>query len=99
VFLLDGRLELDNNRAERSIKPFIIGRKNWLFANTPAGATASAQIYSIIETAKENGLHPYAYLAYLFERLPDATTGQLDELLPWSTTLPLSCHVPAKRAR
>jgi len=98
VFLQDGRLECDNNRAERSIKPFVIGRKNWLFANTPAGATASAQIYSVIETAKENGLHPYVYLTYLFERLPDATTDQLDDLLPWSTTLPATCHVPAKPA-
>jgi transposase len=53
-FLKDGRLELDNNRSERSIKPFIIGRKNWLFSNTPRGAEASAIIYSIIETAKEN---------------------------------------------
>jgi len=98
VFLQDGRLELDNNRAERSIKPFVIGRKNWLFANTPAGATASAQIYSVIETAKENGLHPYAYLTHLFERLPDATSSQLDALLPWSATLPITCHVPAKPA-
>ena len=52
-------LELDNNRSERSIKPFVIGRKNWMFSNTPRGATASATIYSIIETAKENGLNPF----------------------------------------
>jgi len=56
AFLQDGRLELNNNRSERSIKPFVIGRKNWLFANTPRGAKASATIYSVIETAKENGL-------------------------------------------
>ena len=55
-YLEDGRLELSNNRAERSIKPFVMGRKNWLFANTPGGAQASAVIYSLIETAKENGL-------------------------------------------
>jgi hypothetical protein len=60
-FLEDGRIEIDNNRAERSIKPFVIGRKNWLFCNTPKGAKANAIIYSIIETAKENGLNPYAY--------------------------------------
>ena len=70
-FLEDGRIEIDNNRAERSIKPFVIGRKNWLFCNTPKGAHASAMIYSIIESAKENRLNPYAYLNYLFERLPN----------------------------
>jgi Transposase and inactivated derivatives len=70
-YLLDGRLEISNNRAERSIKPFVIGRKNWLFANTPRGAKASAVIYSIIETAKENGLNPYDYLSYIFERAPN----------------------------
>ena len=70
VFMQDGRLELDNNRSERSIKPFVIGRKNWMFANTPRGARASAIIYSIVETAKENGLNPFNYLSYLFEKLP-----------------------------
>jgi hypothetical protein len=60
--LLDGRLEISNNRAERSIKPFVIGRKNFLFANTARGAKASAVMYSLIETAKENGLSPYDYL-------------------------------------
>ena len=61
-YLEDGRLELSNNRAERSIKPFVMGRKNWLFANTTGGAQASAVIYSLMETAKENGLVPYQYL-------------------------------------
>ena len=55
AFLLDGRLEIDNNRAERAIKPFVIRRKNWLFSNTPGGARSSAIIYSLVETAKENG--------------------------------------------
>ncbi|MDL2254516.1 IS66 family transposase, partial [Ruminococcaceae bacterium OttesenSCG-928-I18] len=64
-YLLDGRLEISNNRAENSIRPFVVGRKNWLFANTPRGARASAIIYSIVETAKENGLDPYNYLCYL----------------------------------
>ena len=58
----DGRLEIDNNRAERSIKPFVIGRKNWMFSNTPRGAQASAIVYSVVETAKENGLNPFIYL-------------------------------------
>lgn len=86
-FLDDGRLEIDNNRAERSIKPFVIGRKNWLFANTPKGARTSAIIYSIVETAKENGLNPSSYLEYLFEHLPNidhADEAAIDSLLPWN---------------
>ena len=67
---LDGRLELSNNRAERSIRSFAVGRKNWLFCNTPAGADASAAAYSLIETAKANGLKPFEYLKFLLERLP-----------------------------
>jgi hypothetical protein len=96
-FLLDGRLEIDNNRAERSIKPFVIGRKNWLFTNTPRGARGSAIIYSIIETAKGNNLKPYNYLVYLFEQLPNIDTGDqaaIDRLLPWSDTLPEECRMP-----
>ena len=96
-FLLDGRLEIDNNRAERSIKPFVIGRKNFLFSNTPRGAKGSAIIYSIIETAKENNLKPYNYLVYLFERLPNVDTQDsvtVDSLLPWSDTLPVDCRMP-----
>lgn len=87
VFLEDGRLELDNNRAERSIKPFVIGRKNWLFANTPRGARASAIIYSIAETAKENGLNPFDYLKFALERIRSidpADPSAIDSLLPWS---------------
>jgi len=96
AFLKDGRLELDNNRSERSIKPFVIGRKNWLFSNTPRGAKASATIYSIIETAKENGLNPHSYLQFLFERLPNLDIKDqraMDALLPWSDTLPSECRV------
>jgi len=92
-FLLDGRLEIDNNRSERSIKPFVIGRKGWLFANTPRGARASAVIYSIVETAKENGLVPFQYLCYLFERMPNLGSSSLDELLPWSDSLPDYCKM------
>jgi transposase len=93
AFLLDGRLEIDNNRSERSIKPFVMGRKAWLFANTQRGARASAVIYSIVETAKENGLNPFQYLCYLFERLPNLGGSNLDELLPWSDSLPANCRV------
>jgi transposase len=98
AFLKDGRLEIDNNRSERSIKPFVIGRKNWLFANTPRGATASAAIYSVIETAKENKLHPFEYLKYLFEQLPQLAnlkdSAALQPFMPWSPTLPDSCRLP-----
>ena len=92
-------LELDNNRSERSIKPFVIGRKNWMFSNTPRGATASATIYSIIETAKENGLNPFTYLQYIFEKLPNMNLkdqGAMDELLPWASTLPPECRLNTK---
>jgi transposase len=89
-FLEDGRIELSNNRAERAIKPFVIGRKNFLFCNTPRGANASAVIYSIIEMAKGNGLNPYAYLTHLFERLPNMDTtddAAIEALMPWNINL------------
>ena len=69
-YLEDGRLELSNNRAERSIKPFVMGRKNFLFCNTPGGAQSSAVLYSLIETAKETGLDPYRYLLWVLECAP-----------------------------
>ncbi len=83
-YLEDGRLNIDNNRAERAVKPFVIGRKAWLFANTKTGATASATLYSMVETAKINGLEPYKYLTELFEKLPTANTpADLAKLLPY----------------
>jgi transposase len=69
-YLEDGRLELSNNRAERSIKPFVMGRKNFLFANTPGGAQGSATIFSLIETAKENDLDPFRYLVWILGTAP-----------------------------
>jgi transposase len=69
-YLLDGRIELSNNRAERSIKPFVISRKNFMFANTQLGAKSSAIIFSLIETAKENGLDPYRYLCFILRTAP-----------------------------
>lgn len=99
VFMKDGRLEIDNNRAERSIKPFVMGRKAWLFAQSMKGATASAIIYSIVETAKENQLNPLNYLTYLFEQLPQIDIDDqeaLDQFLPWSKTIPEECRIPAK---
>jgi transposase len=96
-FLLDGRLEIDNNRAERSIKPFVIGRKNFLFCITPRGANASAVTYSVIESAKENGLKPNEYLEYLLERLPNATSQDLAKFLPWSEEIPEYCRTLKKK--
>jgi transposase len=93
---LDGRLELSNNRAERSIKPFVIGRKNWLFSATPKGAHASSVIYSIIETAKANGLKPFEYLKYIFETMPNISPDLYDSLLPWSETLPAHCKLDSR---
>lgn len=95
-FLEDGHLSIDNNKAERAIRPFVVGRKNFLFSNTPKGATASARIYSVIETAKANGLSPYYYLKYLFETLPNIdldAQDTFDQLLPWSKDLPKECYL------
>ena len=86
-YLKDGRLEISNNRAERSIKPFVIDRKNFLFANTPKGATGSAVMFSLIQTAIENGLDPYQYLTWLLKHAKDANLteeGTLQTLLPWN---------------
>ena len=99
AFMLDGRCEISNNRAERAIKPFVIGRKNFLFSKSPKGAQASAVVYSIIETAKANNLNPFYYLTYLFEKLPNIDLDnleELDNLLPWSDSIPQECKVPNK---
>ncbi len=85
-YLRDGRLEISNNRAERSIKPFVIDRKNFLFANTPKGATGSAVIFSMIQTALENQLDPYRYLTWLLQTacgLDMADPAVIQKLLPW----------------
>ena len=85
-YLLDGRCSLSNNAAENAIRPFVTGRKNWLFADTPEGASASAAIYSIIETAKANGLDLYKYLQLLLMYMPDWDNSEeyLEDLMPWS---------------
>jgi len=83
--LRDGRLPMDNNAAENSIRPFVVGRKNWLFAGTPEGATASAVLYSLVETAKINNLEPYSYFRHIFNKLPVAKSLEdLEALLPWN---------------
>lgn len=86
-----GFLPIDNNRAERAVKPFVIGRKNWMFSDTPKGATASAQIYSLVETAKANGQEPYTWLRHVLERLPQATSVEdFEALLPWNCSPTIS---------
>jgi hypothetical protein len=81
----DGRLHISNALAENAIRPFAVGRRNWLFADTARGARASATCYSLIETAKANGLEPYAYLRYVLERIAAAdTVEKIEALLPWN---------------
>jgi transposase len=83
-----GQLNIDNNRAERAVKPFVIGRKNWLFSNTSNGAKASAILYSIIETAKANGLHPEKYVELLLAEIPRrSANAELADLMPWVVKL------------
>lgn len=84
-FVNDGRVDIDNNRMENDLRPFCVGRRNWLFSDTPAGAKASANLYSLVMTAKANHLEPYAYLRHLFTELPKATTVEaLELLLPYN---------------
>jgi hypothetical protein len=80
-----GDLPIDNNRCENAIRPFVIGRKAWLFSDTPAGAHASAVIYSLLQTAKANGQEPYTWLRRVMRDLPAAqTVEEVEALLPWN---------------
>ena len=85
-YIDDGHLNIDNNRAERAVKPFVIGRKNWLFCNTTNGANASSMLYSIIETAKANGLIPFDYIAHCLEKLSHKDCD-IEALLPWNVKI------------
>jgi transposase len=88
VYTQDGGLNIDNNPAENAIRPFVVGRKNWLFSATVPGAKASANLYGLIETAKSNGLEPYQYLRHVFTVLPKAATVEaIEALLPWNLDL------------
>ena len=91
---LDGRTEFSTNRVENSVRPVALGRKNWLFMNSIAGAKASSVVFSIIETAKANNLKPFEYLQFLFETLPNATSSMLDTLLPWGAAVPEHVKMP-----
>jgi transposase len=84
-YLKDGRYEIDNNRTERAIKPFVTGRKNWLFSNSADGAHSSARLFSLIETAKANHLNPVTYLTHIFKELPGCkNAADFEALLPWN---------------
>ena len=100
VFLDDGEVPMDNNAAEQSIRGFCIGKKNWVMIDTIAGAKSSAIIYSIAETAKANNLKPYDYFEYLLTEIPKhldvSDRSFLDDLLPWSPSLPENCRKPGK---
>lgn len=100
-FLTHAVVPLDNNRCENAIRPFVLGRKGWMFSDTVPGARASANLYSLVETAKANGIEPHAYLSHLFDKLPLATTvTDFEELLPWNVkaALPIShLHALAQR--
>lgn len=90
-FLLDSRIQLSNNLAEQSIKMFVIGRKNFLFSNTPNGANASATIYGIVQTAIANKLKPQRYLEYVFDQIQLQENLNIEDILPWSDKIPEIC--------
>lgn len=98
AFLDNGDIPIDNSACERAIRPFCVGRKNWNVIDTVEGAQASAIVYSIAETAKANNLKPYQYFEYLLTELPERisrkkdSTFSLDDLMPWSPKLPISCR-------
>jgi len=94
-YLDSGLLDIDNNAAERAIKPFVIGRKNWLFAQSVNGARASGILYSLVETAKANGLEPYAWFRHVLTRIPQLGKGaSVEHLLPMNLT-PEDLKIPA----
>lgn len=104
VFLEDGDVPIDNSASERAIRTFCLGKKNWMFHNTAKGASASAMVYSISETAKLNNLRPYYYFKYILTELPklceekeNIDPEKLDYLMPWSDSLPDECRKPRRQ--
>ena len=95
AYLQDGRCAISNNTAENSIRPFTVGRKNWLFSASPKGAEASACVYSIIETCKANNIDPEKYLIYILTGMPneERLKGEavLEKYMPWNTVVQESC--------
>jgi transposase len=95
-YLEDGRIEISNVLCENALRPFVVGRKAWLFCDSPKGATASARLYSLVETAKANGLEPFAYLKHVFTMMPQARTLEdIEALLPWNVARPATQSVAA----
>lgn len=99
-YLEDGHLSIDNSSAERALKNFAIGRRNWLFSKSIRGAQASAVVYSITETALMNGLKPYNYLTYVLEKMKNLGAfpekDEMKQLLPWSSSIPENCRSKVK---
>lgn len=93
TYLEDGRCSLSNNMSENSIRPVVVGRKNWLFSDTMDGAEASMGIYTVVEMAKLHGLDPYKYMKYVLEQRPDykSTDEELKKLAPWSADVQKIC--------
>ena len=95
AFLEYGEVDISNNFAENAIRPFAVGRKNWLFSDTSKGAESSAIVYTLVETAKANGLDPYTYLLQLLTELPylgrNPSQDDLDLFLPWQPMLQAIC--------
>ena len=94
-YLLDGRCSISNNLAENSIRPFAVGRKNWLFSDTPKGADASAIVYSLVETAIANNLNVFTYLNYLLLYMTDMDyknhPERMEDMMPWSERAQQEC--------
>jgi transposase len=86
----DGRIEIDNNAAERALRAIAVGRRNYLFAGSDAGGERAAAIYSLVASAKLNGMDPEAYLRYVLERIADHPIKHIEELLPWKVATNLS---------
>ena len=103
TFMEDGRIPLSNNLCEASIRPFATGRRAWLFADTPKGATANAMLYTLVESAKANALDVYAYLKYLLTEMPNNHHLEhpevIDRYLPWSPELPEECRLKQQKRK
>ena len=103
TFLEDGRLEISNNLCETHIRPFATGRRAWLFADTPKGATASAVAYTLAESAKANDLNVYEYFCHILTQMPNNNfqnhPEEIERLLPWSDELPEVCRLAQKHKK
>ena len=99
AFLDHGEVDISNNFAENAIRPFVVGRKGWLFCDSPKGADSSAIVYTLVETAKANGLEPYRYLERTLTELPylgkNPKQEYLDAFMPWSSAMHRVCTLPA----